>query len=293
MNKFMKKSRALALSGGLLAALLLTGGAQASSDEMMWSGKGVQYIRAEGQALWQLPDRRALDPSIFGTPAEPNNVDLLPLGARLVSDDGLSFTTVKNPGPFSNNVKLTTGNILIQVKDITAKDSPNSMDEAQLEAEFVSPNGQTIKVVLDRLIPVGPEHQFFGGVGSNVLMHGATGIGTPLVDQMMSYVTLWGMASIYVDGEKVDDKRMLHVMVSERSRNDDFQLGFGIAKPDELEIHLIMPPLKGSANGMVPSPVPTGLTLPNGVVQPFLHVNFYGNPRVVGNQFLADASGMN
>ncbi|MFV2035338.1 MAG: hypothetical protein ACC631_09570, partial [Halocynthiibacter sp.] len=55
--------------------------------------------------------------------------------------------------------------------------------------------------------------------------------------------------------------------------------------PDQLEYHLAMPPLKGSPTGPVPSPVPTGVELPNGKMQPFIHVNFYGNAKLHGNQF--------
>ena len=118
-------------------------------------------------------------------------------------------------------------------------------------------------------------------------MHGATGIGTPLVVEEFSYITAWGLGDIYIDGELVDSKRIIHVMVSERTRDDDFQVTFGVAKPDELEIHLAMPPLKGSPTGPVASPVPTGVTLPNGKTQPFIHVNFYGNATLNGNQFYA------
>lgn len=88
-------------------------------------------------------------------------------------------------------------------------------------------------------------------------MHGATGIGTPLVTEEFSYITAWGIGDIYIDGELVDSKRVIHVMVSERTRDDDFQVGFDVAKPDELEIHLAMSPLKGSPTGPVASPVPT------------------------------------
>jgi len=46
-----------------------------------------------------------------------------------------------------------------------------------------------------------------------------------------------------------------------------------------------MPPLKGSPNGPVASPVPTGVMLPNGMEQPFIHVNFYGNATLEGDRF--------
>ena len=74
-------------------------------------------------------------------------------------------------------------------------------------------------------------------------------------------------------------------MVSERTRDAEFKVGFGVAQPDELEIHLAMPPVKGSPTGPVPSPVPTGVALPNGAEQRFIHVNFYGNANLTGNAF--------
>jgi hypothetical protein len=276
----------MALTAAVLATLASAGSAQASSDkDMMWSGPGVQYANAEGEALWQFPDRKALDPALFGTPDAPINVDLLPLSNRLVSDDGSAFTTIKNPSMFSNNIAMTTGSFKMQVRDVTAKDTPDSLDEVDMDASFVSPTGQTIRITMKKVVPVGPDHPFFGGVGTDVLMHGATGIGTPLVAEEFSYITVWGMGTMYVDGEMVDENRMIHIMVSERTRDDNFKVGFGVANPDELEIHLAMAPFKGAPGGMTPSPVPTGVTLPNGKDQPFIHVNFYGNAKLEGNRF--------
>ena len=214
------------------------------------------------------------------------NIELLPLAARDVNSDGTAYTTTKKPGPFSNNIKKTTGSIKISVEDLTALDNPNSKDKAEVEANFKGPNGEDFRVVLTKLIPVGPDHPFFGGVGTNVLMHGDTGIGTPLVPRAFSYITLWGVGDLYKDGKLADKGRIIHVMVTERTRDDNFKLGFGVAKPDELEIHLILPPQKGSPTGPIDSPVPTGVILPNNVEQPFIHVNFYGNIKMTGNPFV-------
>jgi len=244
-------------------------------------------VQASGDGIWMLPGKRELDPELFGTPDNPLKTNLLPVAMREVSDDGSSFTTTAGVGPFSNNVKpITGGTISISVKDLTLLDSPNSKDEATLEATFTDPSGQnTYKVVLKKLIPMGPDHQFFGGVGTDVYMHGSTEIGTPLMPTMMSYVTLWGFGDLYRNDELIDSMRIIHVMVSERQRTDDFKLGFGAAKPDELEIHVIMPPTKASPSGPVGNPVPTGFILPNGVEQPFIHVNYY-NIDMKGDRYL-------
>ncbi len=283
----MQINRKILRTGGLsllVAGILAAGVTGVSANE----SDGAMSASADGQALWQFPDRKALDPALFGTPAEPWNVELLPLSERLTSEDGSSFTTIKNPSMFSNNIKMTTGSFDMTVNDATAKDGMGSEDTVAMDATFTGPMGRTFRVVMNKVIPVGPDHPFFGGVGTNVLMHGGTGIGTPLVAEEFSYITVWGLGDIYIDGEKVDSKRVVHVMVSERTRDDAFKVGFGVAKPDELEIHLAMPPLKGSPTGPVPSPVPTGVTLPNGAEQPFIHVNFYGNADLEGNRFYGD-----
>jgi len=276
-----------ALLGGMAAQ-----GADAHNKTApdMWDGPGVSGASADGTAIWQFPDKRALDPVLFGTPQAPLNIDLLPLAARAVSADGSAFTTIKNPSMFSNNIAMTTGIFSMQVRDLSAKDGMDSKDEIAMSAEFAAPDGRMFKVVMNKVIPKGPDHPFFGGVGLNVLMHGATGIGTPLVAQEMSYITAWGLGELYIDGKLVDRGRVVHIMVSERTRDDDFISGFGVARPDDLEIHLAMPPLKGSPSGPVASPVPTGLMLPNGMEQPFIHVNFYGNAAVTGNRFVASAN---
>jgi hypothetical protein len=284
------KTRLATVIAAAAFSVAAVGAVQAHTKKADWHGPGAMSASADGQAIWQFPDMRALDPALFGTPEAPLNTDLLPMAMRATSEDGTSFTTTAKPMPFSNKIAMTSGNFNMQVRDLSAQDGMGSKDQIDMEANFAGPDGKQYRVVVKRVIPKGPEHQFFGGVGTNVLMHGGTGIGTPLVAQEFSYITAWGIGDFYVDGEKVDSGRVVHLMVSQRTRDDDFKVGFGVAKPDELEVHLMLPPLKVSPSGPVPSALPTGLTLPNGMQQPFVHVNFYGNAKVRGNQFLQGAS---
>jgi len=284
-GKFLMRG---AIAGAIASTVAI--GAQAQGSGGLWDGPGVMGARADGVAIWQYPDRRALDPALFGTPDAPLNVDLLPLGNRETTADGSAYTTIRNPAMFSNNIDMIEGRFAMQVRDLTARDSRDSRDEIAMEAEFATPDGRMIRVVTDRVIPVGPDHPFFGGVGTDVLMHGSTGIGTPLVAREFSYITAWGVGDIYVDGEMADQGRVVHVMVSERTRDEEYRAGFGVAMPDALEIHLAMPPVRVSPDGPQPSPVPTGVILPNGAEQPFIHVNFYGNAEVTGNRFVSDGS---
>ena len=152
----------------------------------MWVGPGVVGASANGTAIWLFPDKRALDPALFGTPAEPLNVELLPVANRARNADGSAYTTIVKPSMLSNNIKMISGSFDIQMRDLTAKNGKSSKDEIHMVAEFVAPQGRTFRMVMKKIIPKGPDHPFFGGVGTNVLMHGGTGIGTPLVVEEFS-----------------------------------------------------------------------------------------------------------
>ena len=178
--------------------------------------------------------------------------------------------------PFSNNTKSIPGSFDLTVKDVTPLDDPNSLDEATLESNFTDPMGITkYHIKLENLIKVGPDHPFFGGVGLNVLMHGMTEIGTPLMPTSLSYITLWGFGDLYINGTLKDSKRLIHVMVTQRLRDNDLNLGTQPFDKDSLEIHLILPNTKVTPTGPITDPVPTEFVLPNGMTQPFFHVNFY------------------
>ena len=102
---------------------------------------GEMSASANGTAIWQFPDRRALNPALFGTPDAPLNAELLPLDNRLSNEDGTAYTTIKNPSMFSNNIEMINGEFSITVEDLTAKDSPDSLDTVAMEASFVGPKG--------------------------------------------------------------------------------------------------------------------------------------------------------
>ena len=246
-------------------------------------------VRASSNVLWILPGKRELDPEVFGTPDAPKMVEELPINARTVSEDGNTFTTTKEPTPFSNKVAEVGGEISIEVDDRSPLDNPDSLDKANLTASFTGPEGvNEYRVELEKVIPVGPEHQFFGGVGTDVYMHGSTGIGEPLMPAVWSYVTLWGYGKVYRNGKLVGEKRLIHSMVTPKVRNEEDELTFEQSDDlRDLNVHLILPPTKIVDGKPTDSPVPTGYILPNGNKQPFLHVNFY-EVSIHGNRFLPD-----
>jgi len=241
------------------------------------------HMRAEkgGEVRWILPGLRKLDPTIFGTPGDPMRTDLIPEAMR--GTDGDSFTT-QGPTPFSDKSAPIEGHASVKVKDVTSVAGATTQDKINATFEFTSPDGTiNYKVVVKDALPEIPDHENFGGVGVNALQHGATGIGTPLMPQLMAFIAFWGKADLYVNGviqNGADDQmRFVHFMLSERVRSsveDGYTLAFDADVDPEgsRQAHLILPPVALTPSGPAGSPVSTGFTLPNGVEQPFLHIMY-------------------
>jgi hypothetical protein len=239
------------------------------------------HTKASGDVRWILPGPRRLDPNIFGTPDQPLGFEEgvgVPLDDRNTTPDGTAYTTTKSPTPFSDNWAQITGRGEAVVLDRTARAGDSTRDRIHDVYTFTSPDGaHRYRVETTRPLSRLPDHENFGGVGLNVAMHGRTGIGTKLMPQFISFITYWGVADLYVDGQKVANDRFVHVMTAERSRDieGDYSLGFDEdVDPNSVHTHLILPPIRVTDQGPVDSPVPTGFTLPNGMEQPFLHIMY-------------------
>jgi len=244
---------------------------------------GIRRVEASSvgpDVRWILPGPRALDPAIFGTPAQPLGFEPgtgLPLDARLISEDGSAYTTTAGPTPFSNNSAPVKGRFSLNAVDATLVDGPGSRDRVDFNASFTSPDGKEYTVTLLKVIPKGPEHPFFGGVATNIIQHGATGIGTSLMPGAYTYVAFWGVAELSVDGKVVASNRIIHGMITSNPRDAEYKLGFDQdVDNSKIVFHLMMPNTEATPNGPRQSPVPTGFLLPNGAEQPFLHLMFEG-----------------
>ena len=176
-----------------------------------------------------------------------------------------------NPTPFSNNTFTTTGEYLLQVKDVNEKDSPDSEDAVErVYIRFIANDGREFLIDKIDVIhkPEGSgDHTFFGGVGLNKIMHGNTGIGTGLVPKLLSYITLWGLTDLKdaKTGETVAENRLVHIMTSTGVRDENRNL-ITSTENDKTDhnlfnavTHVILPP--------DPDPVP-------GTNHGFLHMMF-------------------
>jgi len=176
-----------------------------------------------GDVMWVLPGVRRLDPQVFGTPYQPLGFEPPPLGVplegRLTNEDGTAYTTTKDPTPFGDEARMSFGNLEMIIEDYVLVDDPNSTDKVYFRCNFTSPDGTLYEVYLNETIPVGFEHPFFGGVATNMIQHGYTGIGSRLVPACYTYATFWGVGVFHVNGEKVADNRLVHVMVTGNMRD--------------------------------------------------------------------------
>ncbi|TES85402.1 hypothetical protein E3J95_04500 [Candidatus Aerophobetes bacterium] len=236
------------------------------------------HVKAGDDVRWILPGKRKLDPAVFGTPEQPIGFEQsigVPLEAREKNETGTVYTTTLILTPFSDNFARVTGSLSLMARDVSAVDGFDTEDEIGFTATFTNPEGVEYKVVVKTAIPRGPDHPFFGGGATNHLMHGMTGIGTRLMPTQFVYLAFWELGDLFVNGKKVDTQRIVHVMLGEKVRDENYKLVFDKdVNHEATHLHLILPPVKGSPEGPIQSPVPTGFILPNGKQQPFLHIMF-------------------
>ncbi len=200
----------------------------------------VMASKAGDDVRWILPGLRALDPKIFGTPDQPLGFEDdigLPLEARLTNEDGTAYTTTAGPTPFSDNFAMISGDFSLKAVDATLIDGPDSKDQVDFTASFTGPDGKEYSVTVLKVLPMGPDHPFFGGVATNVISHGATGIGTNLFPGAYTYLAFWGMAEFSIDGEVVASNRLLHAMITSNVRDEDYKLVFD-DEIDNSKVHL-------------------------------------------------------
>lgn len=228
----------------------------------------VTATQKNGGTRFVLPGPRFLDPSVFGTPDKPVGFEkapfpLLGIPLDLRNTAGGKYTFVNKATAFSDWREVGTGSVNFSVVDRTAIDGARTKDKIDFEANFTLPDGIPIRVVVKKPIPHGMAYPFFGGVVTNHLLHGATGIGTRLMPTEFTYAAFWGMGDIYRDGKLISKNHLVHAMITEIVRGSGYKLHFdgGVGDPPQgTTLHLMIPPYKPNPNGMglVEAPLHTG-----------------------------------
>ncbi len=277
-NEMIKKLQEMAPARGYLKAHR----GLDSPRDILGGALNIDLTQDGGPVFVILPGERDLDPVVFGTPEHPMKfagspgMTGVPPMARNVS--GGKFTSTKEKTPFSNKyVTMKDAKLTVHAVDRTATDAAATKDELGFEASWKDDSGNTYSVKCDKLISAGLEYPTFGGVVTNVIMHGFTGIGTPLMPSEYAFFAFWGMGSVSKNGKVLDDKRIVHGMLTEYVRKNGYKLAFDDeVKPDAMQFHLMVPPAVPDKDKGVyeKKAVKTGFEMEGGKELPFWHVMF-------------------
>lgn len=243
----------------------------------------VSIRQNSGGVFVALPDYRRLDARIFGDTQMPRAFEGTPgitgVPVPLRNVEGNSFTTFKKLSPFGDKyLVLPNGKLNISADDVTATDAATTKDKVQMEASWQDADGNTYTVkCCEMLAAHGMEFPTFGGVATNMILHGFSGIGTPLMPSEFTYFAFWGMGAVLKNGEVLEKPRLVHGMLTEYVRKEGYKLGFDEdITPTRRQFHLMVAPFKPNmqAESFDQAPVKTGFNLPNGMELPFWHVMF-------------------
>ena len=225
----------------------------------------VRVTQTRGSTRLTLPGPRFLDPSVFGNPAspvgfEPAPFPLLGVDTKMRKTANGKYTFVDHATPFSDWREVGVGSVSMTVVDATAIDGTRTKDKIDFKATFQLPDGSNYQVICKKPLSHGMAFPFFGGVVTNHLLHGGTGIGTRLMPTEFTYVAFWGMGDIYKNGRLINKGHMVHVMVTEIVRGEGYKLHFdgGVGNPPQGKtLHLMIPPYKPTPRGMKKTPLKT------------------------------------
>lgn len=239
--------------------------------------------QSSGGVFVGLPDRRQLDSDVFGTPDMPlaftgtPGVTGVPVPFREVENG--EFSQLDRNTPFGNkSMAMPNGSMMLKGSDVTATDAATTEDEVKFKASWEDKEGNTYAVrCCEMLASAGPESPTFGGVVTNHLLHGFTGVGTPLMPTEYTYAAFWGMGEVLKNGEVVDKPRVVHGMLTEYVRKEGYELaGDSEVTPTRKHFHLMVAPFMPvqGEHKFEHDNVSTGYELPNGKELPFWHVMF-------------------
>lgn len=243
----------------------------------------IKLTQDSGGVFVALPDHRKRDPIVFGPDKMPRHYSGTPV---ITGVPPLLWTSAAGGGevtkpvtPFGDkHIVMPDGKLGIEAVDATATDAAVTSDKVKFHASWKDAKGNTYAVkCCVKLASHGLEFPTFGGVATNVILHGNSGIGTPLMPTEFTYFAFWGFGEIDMNGKTLDKPRLIHGMLTEYVREQGYKLaGDRGLTPERLQFHLMIAPFKPDPKHGVftKAPVHTGFVLPNGKEMPFWHVMF-------------------
>lgn len=251
--------------------------------ELLGGPVHVTVRQTSGGVHVALPAHRELDANVFGTPEMPRafagtpGINGLPPGARAV--EGGEFTRAKPLTPFGDEaIVMGNGKLQLELTDATAVDAATTEDEVKFRASWQDEAGNSYEVRCCQMLAAhGVEYPTFGGVLTNHILHGSSRIGTALMPTEFTYAAFWGMGAVLKNGEVLQKPRLVHGMLTEYVRGEDYELvSDPEVTPTRKHFHLMVPPMMPNTkeHRFEHSAVKTGFQLPNGKTLPFWHVMF-------------------
>jgi hypothetical protein len=249
--------------------------------------------------IWYFEQHR---PDVVGLLAGDDDHDPLPLPvglpemARETNGAGDRYTRTKIPVPFSDKVvgsddspNLDGALDLTYVDRTGFEGQDNVEDEIDLDIWFTDPAGNRYEFDIHHLERHDGAHIHGRGVVTGAYMHGITSIGTPLMPTQYAFGSLWAVGDLLVNGEVTSDRnrdRTIHIMTTQTVRTADYTLAIDEELPlgedgnpdpylgNHTHTHVMLPPIKETADGPRRVPLETAFELPNGKPQPFIHFMF-------------------
>lgn len=216
---------------------------------------------------------------------------------RDTNPDGTRYTRTTEPVPFSDNTVGTDENNRMNGKlDLTYHDrlgfvgAGDATDEFEIDMWIADPDGQEYEFDIKHLEHEDGVHPHGRGVMTGAYMHGATGIGTPLMPTQYAVGAFWAVGDLKISGREQSPQntdRAFHIMTTQTVRTaDDYRLALdeelplgADGNPDpylgrSTHTHLFVPPVRHTPDGPRMVPLETAYELPNGELQPYIHFMF-------------------
>ncbi len=253
--------------------------------ELLGGPVDFSVTQRSGGVFVGLPANREIDSNVLGTPEMPlaftgtPGITGVPPAPAFRGVENGEYTTIQRKTPFGDeHIVLPNGTMTLQAVDRTATDAATTQDEVQFQASWEDESGNTYEVrCCEMLAAAGVEFPTFGGVVTNHLLHGFSGVGTPLMPTEFTYAAFWGMGEVRKNGEVTDKPRIVHGMLTEYVRTEGYELASDAeVTPTRRHFHLMVAPFMPvqGEHKFEHQNVSTGFMLPNGMELPFWHVMF-------------------